>query len=53
VMSAQQVAKGIMFFAKRDFRNIIVTINPLTYILFPVKETITWLYYRLFSQVKE
>ncbi|PAX57986.1 sterol desaturase [Brunnivagina elsteri CCALA 953] len=50
VMSAIQVAKGIMFFAKRDFRNIIVTINPLTYILFPIKEVTTWLYYRIFSK---
>jgi sterol desaturase/sphingolipid hydroxylase (fatty acid hydroxylase superfamily) len=50
VMSAQQVARAILFFARRDFRNIIVTINPLTYLLFPVKETSTWLYYRIFSK---
>ena len=50
VMSANQVAKGIVFFAKRDFRNIIVTVNPLTYILFPIKEFSTWLYYRIFSK---
>jgi hypothetical protein len=50
VMSAPIVAKGIIFLAKRDFRNIIVTINPLTYILFPIKELTTFLYYRLFSQ---
>ena len=50
IMSASQVAKGILFFAKRDFRNIIVTVNPLTYILFPVKEFSTWLYYRIFSK---
>ncbi|BAY75228.1 hypothetical protein NIES25_16460 [Nostoc linckia NIES-25] len=49
VMSAQQVARAILFLAKRDFRNIIVTINPLTYLLFPLKETTTWLYYRVFS----
>ncbi|MFN6562910.1 MAG: bifunctional sterol desaturase/short chain dehydrogenase [Nostoc sp. ChiSLP01] len=49
VMSAQQVARAILFLAKRDFRNIIVTINPLTYLLFPLKETSTWLYYRVFS----
>ncbi|BAZ39682.1 hypothetical protein NIES4101_56360 [Calothrix sp. NIES-4101] len=53
VMSATQVAKGIVFFAKRDFRNIIVTINPLTYIFSPIKETMTWLYYRIFSQKKK
>ncbi|AFZ24643.1 dehydrogenase of unknown specificity, short-chain alcohol dehydrogenase like protein [Cylindrospermum stagnale PCC 7417] len=50
VMSASQVARGILFLAKRDFRNIIVTINPLTYLLFPVKEFSTWLYYRVFSK---
>ncbi|MDZ8241969.1 MAG: bifunctional sterol desaturase/short chain dehydrogenase [Nostoc sp. ChiQUE01a] len=50
VMSAQQVARLVLFLAKRDFRNIIVTINPLTYLLFPLKETNTWLYYRVFSR---
>ncbi|MBH8562832.1 bifunctional sterol desaturase/short chain dehydrogenase [Nostoc sp. CENA67] len=50
VMSAQQVAHAILFLARRDFRNIIVTINPLTYVLFPLKETSTWLYYRIFSK---
>jgi hypothetical protein len=50
VMSANQVAKGILFLAKRDFRNIIVTVNPLTYILFPLKEFSNWLYYRIFSK---
>jgi monoglucosyldiacylglycerol epimerase len=50
VMSAEQVARGIVFFARRDFRNIIVAINPLTYVLFPLKEVSTWLYYRVFSK---
>lgn len=50
VMSAQQVARVVLFLAKRDFRNIIVAINPLTYLLFPLKETSTWLYYRIFSR---
>ncbi|MEA5580693.1 bifunctional sterol desaturase/short chain dehydrogenase [Nodularia harveyana UHCC-0300] len=50
LMSATQVARGILFFARRDFRNIIVTINPLTYLLFPIKEASTWLYYRIFSK---
>jgi monoglucosyldiacylglycerol epimerase len=50
IMSTQQVAGAILFFAKRDFRNIIVTINPLTYLFFPIKETSTWLYYRIFSK---
>lgn len=51
VMSAQQVARGILFLARRDYRNIIVTINPLTYLFFPVKEASTWLYYRIFSKM--
>jgi sterol desaturase/sphingolipid hydroxylase (fatty acid hydroxylase superfamily) len=50
VMSARQVAKGIVFFARRDFRNIIVTVNPLTYIFFPIKELSTWLYFVVFSK---
>lgn len=50
VMSASQVAKGIVFLAKRDFRNIVITVNPLTYVLFPMKEFSTWLYYRVFSK---
>ncbi len=50
VMSAQQVAKGIVFFARRDFRNIIVTVNPLTYIFFPIKELSTWLYFVVFTK---
>lgn len=50
VMSAQQVARVVLFLAKRDLRNIIVTINPLTYVLFPLKETTTWLYYQIFSR---
>lgn len=50
VMSAGFVARGILFLARRDFRNIVVTINPLTYVLFPVKEASTWFYYRIFSK---
>lgn len=50
VMSPQWVAKGIIALAKRDFRNIIITINPLTYIFFPLKELATSLYYRCFSR---
>jgi monoglucosyldiacylglycerol epimerase len=48
VMSAEAIAKAILFLAKRDIRNIIVTINPLTYLLFPLKELIQALYFRLF-----
>jgi monoglucosyldiacylglycerol epimerase len=50
VMSARWVARSIIFLAKRDFRNIIVTINPLTYLLFPIKESCQSLYFRLFTK---
>lgn len=50
VMSGDWVAQQIIALAKRDFRNIIVTINPLTYLLFPSKEFFTSLYFRLFSK---
>ncbi|NES84148.1 MAG: sterol desaturase, partial [Moorea sp. SIO2B7] len=49
VMSADWVAKQILNLATRDVRNIIVTINPITYLAFPVKEFFVSLYYRLFS----
>lgn len=50
IMSANWVAQQIVNLAVRDFRDIIVTINPLTYILFPIKELITSTYFRLLSQ---
>lgn len=50
VMSPRWVAKAVVFLAKRDFRDIIVTINPLTYIAFPLKEIGRSLYFRLFSR---
>ena len=53
VMSAGAIAKLILFFAKRDIRNIIVTINPLTYLLFPIKELSQSFYFRLFTKQKE
>jgi monoglucosyldiacylglycerol epimerase len=49
IMSADWVAKQIVNSAKRDFRNIIVTINPLTYLLFPVKEFFVSHYFKLFT----
>lgn len=52
VMSPQWVAWAIVALAKRDFRNIIVTVNPITYIAFPIKEFFTSLYFRLFSKRK-
>ncbi|MEM6252280.1 MAG: bifunctional sterol desaturase/short chain dehydrogenase [Cyanobacteria bacterium P01_D01_bin.156] len=49
VMSADWVAGAIVNLAKRDIRNIIVTINPITYVLFPIKEMMQSLYFKLFS----
>lgn len=49
VMSADWVAKMIVTLAQRDFRNIIITINPLTYLVFPVKELFVSLYFRFFT----
>jgi monoglucosyldiacylglycerol epimerase len=50
VMSASWVARSIVFLAKRDFRNIIVTINPITYLFFPIKESFQSAYFRLFTK---
>lgn len=50
VMSAPWVAKQIVSLARRDFRNIIVTINPITYILFPIKEFTQTIYFKLFTK---
>ncbi len=50
VMSADWVAGAIVNLAKRDIRNIIVTINPLTYVTFPIKETMQSIYFKLFSK---
>ncbi len=50
IMSSNFVARAIVALAKRDFRNIVITINPITYIAFPVKELLTSVYFRLFSR---
>lgn len=50
IMSADWVAKQIVNLALRDFRDIIVTINPLTYLLFPLKELTTATYFRWFTK---
>ncbi len=52
VMSANAIARTILFLAKRDTRNIIVTINPLTYLLFPIKEIAQAVYFKLFLKGK-
>ncbi|WP_267382829.1 bifunctional sterol desaturase/short chain dehydrogenase [Cyanobacterium sp. uoEpiScrs1] len=50
VMSGNWVAKQIIKAAKADNRNIIITVNPITFIVFPVKELIVCLYFKLFSR---
>ncbi|WP_242041413.1 bifunctional sterol desaturase/short chain dehydrogenase [Leptolyngbya sp. FACHB-261] len=50
VMSGGWVARQIVALAKRDVRNIIVTVNPLTYLLFPWKEFWVSTYFRWFSR---
>jgi len=52
VMSADAIARIILFLAKRDIRNIIVTINPLTYLLMPIKELSQAIYFRLFTRAQ-
>lgn len=53
VMSADWVAWAVVALAKRNVRNIIVTINPLTYIAFPLKELAQGVYFRLFTHRQE
>jgi monoglucosyldiacylglycerol epimerase len=53
VMSADWVASAIVALAQSGFRDIIVTVNPLTYIFFPIHEVLQSLYFRLFSKDDE
>ena len=46
VMSSEWIAWAIVQLARRDFHDIIVTINPLTYLLFPLKEFFQSMYFR-------
>jgi hypothetical protein len=50
VMSADKVAKQVVNLATRDVRNIIVTINPLTFLAYPIKEFCVATYFKLFSR---
>lgn len=50
IMSPEWVAWAIVALAKRDFRDIIVTISPITYLVFPLKEFFKSWYFRLFSR---
>ncbi len=47
VMTAPWVASAIVNLVQRDFRDVIVTINPLTYVLFPIREFFVSSYFRL------
>jgi hypothetical protein len=49
-MSAEKEAKQIVNLATRDVRNIIVTINPLTFVAYPIKEFCVESYFKLFSR---
>jgi hypothetical protein len=49
-MSADWVAKQIIKAVQRDSRNIIITINPLTFITFPIKEFSVSTYLKLFTR---
>jgi hypothetical protein len=50
VMSGDWVAKQIVNLAVRDVRNIIVTVNPLTLVAFPIKEFFVGLYFKFFTR---
>jgi monoglucosyldiacylglycerol epimerase len=50
VMSGEWVAQQIVNLAVRDVRNVIVTINPLTFVMFPIKEFFVGLYFKLFTR---
>ncbi len=50
VMDADWVARQILAQAARGRRNIIVTINPLTFVTFPLKELSVSTYFRWFSR---
>ncbi|ASC69615.1 Monoglucosyldiacylglycerol epimerase [Halomicronema hongdechloris C2206] len=52
VMDAHWVAWAVVALVKRNVRNIIITINPLTYLVFPLKEASQALYFRLFSRAQ-
>jgi nucleoside-diphosphate-sugar epimerase len=49
LMNADRIAQQILALAQRDVRNIIVTINPLTYLLFPLKEGLVSQYFQWFT----
>jgi monoglucosyldiacylglycerol epimerase len=50
IMSANWVAKQIVNLAQRDVRNIIITVNPITYLVFPLKEFCVSTYFKFFTK---
>ncbi len=50
ILPPQWVANTVIALAKRDIRNIIVTVNPFTYLAFPLKEMAQSIYFSLFSK---
>lgn len=50
VMSGSFVAWAIVALAKLNVQDIIVTINPITFVAYPIKELCRSLYFRLFSR---
>ncbi len=50
IMSADKVAEKIVAKAIQGQKNIVVTINPLTFVTFPVKEFLVTSYFRLFTR---
>ncbi len=52
IMSASWVARQIVAQVKRDRRNVVVAISPLTYLLVPLKESLTSTYFKLFSRAE-
>jgi monoglucosyldiacylglycerol epimerase len=50
IMDADRVAQQIVTLAQRDVRNIIVTINPLTPLLFPIREALVSQYFQWFTR---
>jgi monoglucosyldiacylglycerol epimerase len=53
LMSPRWVAWAIVALANRDFRDVIVTINPITYLLLPIKEFCQSLYFRVLTKRAE
>ncbi|MGF1540390.1 MAG: hypothetical protein ACFCU5_08055 [Pleurocapsa sp.] len=49
-MSANWLAKQIVNLVQKDIRNIIITVNPISYLVFPIKEFWVSTYFKLFTK---